>query len=97
MPDQPFYRLLSNISFNAIPYSRLAVQRPRHIKQGKSEFAVFHPVSPFDLSFEPESLQVFNHKRIFRLVSCKFLAFTCLATQFACLSKCVHGPSKLPS
>ena len=96
MPDQPFYRLLSNISFNAIPYSRQCKDQDILSKE-KSEFAVFHPVSPFDLSFEPESLQVFNHKRIFRLVSCKFLAFTCLATQFACLSKCVHGPSKLPS
>jgi len=69
MSNQPSYRLLSNISFNSIPI--LSYHRWQRKDQDilsskeKSDFAKFFlPVSPIDLSFEPESLQVFNHKSV---------------------------------
>ena len=65
MSNQPSYRLLSNISFNSkSPYSRTiggisAKTKTCLSREGKSKNSQIFLFSPFDLSFEPESLQVF--------------------------------------
>lgn len=74
MSNQPSYRLLSNISFNSIPilsYHRWQRKDEDILSsKEKSDFAkvaqfsfLLLPVSPFDLSFEPESLQVFQSQK----------------------------------